>query len=72
MREAAVDHRFWPIPAIGAKASRRAAIGHKQPFNEVSPNVRLPIRKTTFNPIAAAQSDYSVGKVSFEICKRKS
>jgi hypothetical protein len=48
-----------------------AAIGQKQSLTETMPNVRFPIRKRTFEPIAAAQNDLFVGYVSFAIPKRK-
>ncbi len=35
------------------------------------PKVRFPIRKRTFEPIAAAQNDLFAGNVSFAIPKRK-
>jgi hypothetical protein len=49
-----------------------AASGQEQPFAAASPNVRFPIRKATFEPIAAAQNDLFVGYVGFGIGKRKS
>jgi hypothetical protein len=48
-----------------------AAFGHKRPFEGAPPNVRFPIRKETFEPIAAAQNDLFVGYVSFGIPKWK-
>jgi hypothetical protein len=48
-----------------------AAFGQKRPFIGTMPKVRFPIRKRTFEPIAAAQNDLFVGYVSFEISKRK-
>ncbi len=48
-----------------------AGIGQKQSFAGASPNVRLQIRKQTFEPIAAAQNDLFVGYGSFGISKRK-
>ncbi len=48
-----------------------AEIGHKQSFTGAMPKVRFPIRKRTFEPIAAAQNDLFVGYVSFAISKRK-
>ena len=35
------------------------------------PNVRFPIRKRTFEPIAAAQKDLFVGYVGFAVSERK-
>jgi len=49
-----------------------AGFGQKQPFAAASPNVRFPIRKATFEPIAAAQNDFFVSYVGFGIGKRKS
>ena len=48
-----------------------AAFGQEQPFAAASPNVRFPIRKATFEPIAAAQNDLFVSYVGFAIPKRK-
>ena len=48
-----------------------AGFGHKQPFAAGSGNVRLQIRKATFEPIAAAQNNLFVGYVGFAIWKRK-
>jgi hypothetical protein len=48
-----------------------ARIGQKQSLAETMPNVRFPIRKRTFEPIAAAQKDLFVGYVSFGISNRK-
>ncbi len=48
-----------------------AGIGHKRSFTGTTLNVRLPIRKRSFEPIAAAQNDLFVGYVSFGISKRK-
>ena len=48
-----------------------AAFGQNRSFAGASPNVRLQIRKRTFEPIAAAQNDLFVGYVSFAILKRK-
>jgi hypothetical protein len=47
-------------------------LGQKQPFAAASPNVRFPIRKATFEPIAAAQNDLFVDCVGFGIGKGKS
>ncbi len=49
-----------------------ATFGQKQPFAAGSGNVRLQIRKATFEPIAAAQNNLFVGYVGFGIGKRKS
>jgi hypothetical protein len=51
---------------------RRATFGQKQPLAAGSGNVRLRIRKATFEPIAAAQNDLFGGYVGIEIEKRKS
>jgi hypothetical protein len=48
-----------------------AGFGQKQSFTGTMPNVRFPIRKRTFEPIAAAHNDLFVGYVSFRISKRK-
>jgi hypothetical protein len=48
-----------------------AAFGQNRSFAGASPNVRFPIRKRTFEPIAAAQNDIFVGNARFEISKRK-
>jgi hypothetical protein len=48
-----------------------AGIGQNRSFAGASPNVRLQIRKRTFEPIAAAQNDLFVGNVLFAIPKRK-
>jgi hypothetical protein len=71
-REASANDQFWPIPAPGARASRMAVSGHKQPFIGASRNVRFPIRKRTFHSAVAAQDDLFVGYVGLGIGKRKS
>ena len=48
-----------------------AAFGHEQPFIGAIRNGRFPIRKRTFEPIAAVQNDLFVGYVGFGISKRK-
>jgi hypothetical protein len=48
------------------------AIGQKPPFAAGGGNVRLLIRKATFEPIAAAQNDLFICYIGFEICERKS
>jgi hypothetical protein len=48
-----------------------AGIGQKQSFTGTMPKVRFPIRKRTFEAIAAAQNDLFVGYVGFGISKRK-
>ena len=49
-----------------------AAFGHEQPFIGAIRNGRFPIRKRTFEPIAAVQNDLFVGYVGFAISKRQS
>jgi hypothetical protein len=46
---------------IAATSEFFNTIGHKQPFAEIKPNVRFPIRKQTFEPIVAAQDNLFVG-----------
>ena len=48
-----------------------AAFGQKQSLAETMRKVRFPIRKQTFEPIAAAQNDLFAGNVRFAIRKRK-
>ncbi len=48
-----------------------AGFGQKRTLAGASPNVRLQIRKQTFEPIAAAQNDLFVGYGSFGISKGK-
>ncbi len=48
-----------------------AGIGQKQSLAETMPKVRFPIRKRTFEAIAAAHDDLFVGNVGFAIRKRK-
>ncbi len=48
-----------------------AAFGQKQSFTGTMPKVRFPIRKRTFEQIAAAQNDLLLGYVGFAISKRK-
>ena len=48
-----------------------AGTGQKRSFAGASCNVRFPIIKETFEPIAAARNDLFVGYVDFGICKRK-
>ena len=48
-----------------------AGFGQKRSLAGASPNVRLQIRKRTFEAIAAAQNDLFVGYVGFGISKRK-
>ena len=48
-----------------------AGIGQKRSFTGAMPNVRFPIIKRTFEPIAAAQNDLLLGYVGFGISKRK-
>jgi len=45
--------------------------GHKQSFTGTMPNVRLQIRKETFELIAAAQNDLFVSYVGFGVRSRK-
>ncbi len=48
-----------------------AGFGQNRSFAGASPNVRLQIRKLTFEPIAAAQNDLFIGYVSYGISKGK-
>ncbi len=48
-----------------------AAFGQKRSFTGTVRKVRFPIRKRTFESIAAAQNDLFVGYVGFRISKRK-
>jgi hypothetical protein len=60
----------WPV-WVDSSRSRRSAFGQNRSFAGASPNVRLQIRKRTFEPIAAAQNNLFVGYVGFAIWKRK-
>ena len=48
-----------------------AGFGQNPSFTGTMPKVRFPIRKQTFEPIAAAQKDLFVGNVGFAMLKRK-
>jgi hypothetical protein len=48
-----------------------AAFGQNRSFAGASPNVRFPIRKRTFEPIAAAHNDLFVGHAGFAISEWK-
>ena len=54
---AAVNVCFGSIPVIRLACTPVAGIGHKQPFAETETNVCFPIRKETFELLAAAQSN---------------
>jgi hypothetical protein len=57
---------------VAAVSNGATAIsGQKQSLTETMRKVRFPIRKPTFEPIAAAQNDLFVGYVGFGISKRK-
>ena len=45
--------------------------GHKRSFAGAMPKVRFPIRKQSFERIAAVPNDLLLGYVSFTIPKRK-
>ncbi len=60
-----------PSPDLWRSDCRTAGIGQKRSLAAASPNVRLWIRKQSFEPIAAAHNDLFVGYVGFEIPKRK-
>jgi hypothetical protein len=49
-----------------------AGIGEKWSLSGAWLNVGSWFRKRTFDLIAAAQNDHSVGNVSYGVCKRKS
>jgi hypothetical protein len=51
--------------------SATAAFGQKQSLTETARKVRVPIRKQTFEPVAAAHNDLFVGYVGYAISKRK-
>jgi hypothetical protein len=48
-----------------------AGFGQQQPFAATMRNVRLQIRKRSFEPTAEAHDDLVVGYVGFAISKRK-
>ncbi len=48
-----------------------AGFGQKQSFTGTMSKVRFPIRKRTFEAIAATQNDLFVGYVGFGISKRE-
>jgi hypothetical protein len=60
-----------PSPDPWRSDCRTAGIGQNRSFAGASPNVRLQVKKRTFEPIAAVQNDLFVGYVSFGISKRK-
>jgi hypothetical protein len=59
------------IPVFGPARAPTAGTGQKQSLAGTIRKVRLPIRKLTFAPIAAAHKDLFVGYVGFAIWKRK-
>ncbi len=60
-----------PSPDLRCSDCRTAGIGQKRSLAAASPNVRLWIRKRSFEPTFAAHNGLFVGYVGLAIRKRK-